>query len=92
MLAVIAHGGGLVTVKAVETVEAVETIDVVDAVDGVAVMLGLVRHVVVVGGAGDVAALIVLLSRREFGIDVRPRVHQERTHFFSFQSVAMVFS
>ena len=62
-------------------VEAVEAINVVDAVDSIAIMLGLVRHVVIIGSARDVAALVVLLGRRELRIDVRPRVHKKRTHF-----------
>ena len=81
MLAVIAHGRSLM---AVEAVEAIEAVNVVDAVDGITVMLGLVRHVVIVAGAGDVTALVVLLARREFRIDVRPRVHEKRTHFSFF--------
>lgn len=79
------------------TVEAVKAVNVVNAVNSITVMLGLVRHVIIVASARDVAILVVLLSRWEFRIDVRPRVHKERTHFAidlwyqRLKTVAMIF-
>lgn len=81
MLSVVAHRGGVMVPvdHAAAPAAAAARVHVMVAVIVLDLMVG---HVIVTGRCRDVTALVVLLTRRELGVDhVRGRgIHEERAH------------